>query len=127
MQKGIAILGSTGSIGTQALEVIAANRELYSVEVLTAYNNAELLIKQALAVVPNTVIIGNPAKYEFVKEQLQHLPVKVFTGMESIHEVVQFDSIDTVLTAMVGYAGLSPTLSAVKSGKTGWRKSTMPA
>jgi 1-deoxy-D-xylulose-5-phosphate reductoisomerase len=118
MQKGIAILGSTGSIGTQALEVIAANNDMFSVEILTAYNNAELLVKQSLVAVPNTVIIGNPLKYEFVRDQLKHLPIKVFTGMESINEVVQFESVDTVLTAMVGYAGLSPTLSAVKAGKT---------
>jgi len=118
MPKGIAILGSTGSIGTQALEVIQAHPDLFSVEVLTAYNNAELLVKQALQFVPNMVVIGNEARYEFVKEQLKNLPVKVFAGLPSVSEVVQFDSIDTVLTAMVGYVGLHPTLAAVRAGKT---------
>lgn len=118
MQKGIAILGSTGSIGTQALEVISSNPDLFRAEVLTAYNNAELLVKQAIQHVPNLVVIGNKSKYEFVKEQLKNFPVKVFSGLESIADAVEFESVDTVLTAMVGYAGLLPTLKAIEAGKT---------
>lgn len=118
MQKGIAILGSTGSIGTQALEVISSNPDLFRAEVLTAYNNAELLVKQAIQHVPNLVVIGNKSKYEFVKEQLKNFAVKVFSGLESIADAVEFESVDTVLTAMVGYAGLLPTLKAIEAGKT---------
>ncbi|MBE0654048.1 MAG: 1-deoxy-D-xylulose-5-phosphate reductoisomerase, partial [Bacteroidales bacterium] len=117
MKKGIAILGSTGSIGTQTLEVIQKHPDLFSVEVLTAQNNADLLVKQAIQFVPNTVVIGNPDKYNFVKESLQHLPIKVFSGNASIAEVVSFDSIGIVVTAMVGYAGLLPTINALKAGK----------
>ncbi len=117
MKRNVAILGSTGSIGTQAIEVIEKNTEHFSVEVLTAYNNAELLVRQAISLVPNFVVIGNESKYEFVKEQLQHFPVKVFAGLKSIADIVEMDSIDIVLTAMVGYAGLLPTLNAIKAGK----------
>ena len=117
MKKGIAILGSTGSIGTQTLEVIESNPDLFSVEVLTAYNNAELLVKQAMQHVPNIVVIGNHEKYAFVKDQLQNYPVKVFAGMGSIADVVSLDTIQMVVTAMVGYAGLLPTLRALEAGK----------
>ena len=116
-KRGIAILGSTGSIGTQAIEVIENNSELLSVELLTANNNAELLVKQAIRLVPNMVIIGNKDKYDFVKSQLTNYPVKVFSGHESVAEAVQMESIDMVLTAMVGYAGLLPTLKALEAGK----------
>ncbi len=117
MKKGIAILGSTGSIGTQTLDVIAKNPGHFSVEVITAHNNAELLVKQAIQFVPNIVVIGNTEKYQFVKEHLQNFPVKVFAGIESIADVVSLDSIDMVVTAMVGYAGLLPTIHALKAGK----------
>ncbi|HYW96803.1 MAG TPA: 1-deoxy-D-xylulose-5-phosphate reductoisomerase [Bacteroidales bacterium] len=117
MKRRIAILGSTGSIGTQAIEVIEHHPDLFSVEVLTAYNNAELLVRQAISLVPNIVVIGNEEKYEFVKAQLENFPVKVFAGLKSIAEVVELDSIDMVLTAMVGYAGLLPTLNALRAGK----------
>jgi 1-deoxy-D-xylulose-5-phosphate reductoisomerase len=117
LKKGIAILGSTGSIGTQTLEVIGKNPDHFDVEVLTAHNNAELLVKQAIQYVPNIVVIGNKNKYEYVKNSLQHFPVKVFAGSESISDVVSLDSIDLVVTAMVGYAGLLPTIRALEAGK----------
>lgn len=117
MIKRIAILGSTGSIGTQALEVIEENPEIFRVELLTAYNNAELLVKQAIKFVPNIVVIGNEDKYNLVKDSLRNFPIKVFAGSESIYEAVQLDSIDIVLTAMVGYAGLLPTIKAIEAGK----------
>jgi len=113
----IAILGSTGSIGTQTIEVIENHRDKFAIELLTAYNNAELLVKQAVKYVPNTVIIGNPEKYNFVQSQLEHLPVKVFTGISSIADEVQNENIDVVLTAMVGFSGLLPTINAIKAGK----------
>mgnify|MGYP006281756225 CR=1 FL=1 len=117
MKKGIAILGSTGSIGTQTLEVVRNHPDLFSVEVITANNNAELLVKQALHFVPNIVVIGNKEKYDFVSESLKHLPVKVFAGKESIADVVDLESVHMVVTAMVGFAGLLPTINAIKAGK----------
>lgn len=117
MKKRIAILGSTGSIGCQAVEVIEANPDLFDIEVLTAYNNAELLIKQAISLVPNVVVIGNAEKYPFVRDSLSNYPVKVYSGPEAIDQVVAMDSVDMVLTAMVGYSGLSPTLAAIRAGK----------
>ncbi len=117
MKRNIAILGSTGSIGTQALEVIKANPETFYVEVLTAQNNAGLLIKQALEFKPNAVVIGNENLYEKVKEALDPHLIKVFCGEQSLEEIVEFDNIDTILTAMVGFAGLKPTLRAIRSGK----------
>lgn len=116
-KKKIAILGSTGSIGTQALEVIAANPESFEVEVLTAQNNAALLIEQAKKFSPNAVVIVNEANYTTVKEALLPLNIKVFTGENALSAVVQMESIDLVLTALVGYSGLSPTIKAIKSGK----------
>jgi len=118
MKKRIAILGSTGSIGCQAIEVIAANPDIFEIEVLTAYNNAELLVKQAIQYVPNLVVIGNEEKYEFVKQNLSNFPIKVYAGMEALNQVVEMETIDMVLTAMVGYSGLAPTLAAIKSGKS---------
>ena len=106
MGKGIAILGSTGSIGTQTLEVIADNSQQFTVELLSAHNNKELLVKQAIKYVPNIVIVTNKDNYEFVKVQLQKFPIKVFAGIESVVDAMQLESIDIVLTAMVGYAGL---------------------
>jgi 1-deoxy-D-xylulose-5-phosphate reductoisomerase len=117
MKKRIAILGSTGSIGCQAIEVIDANPGIFEIEVLTAYNNAELLIKQAIKYVPNAVVIGNDEKYALVKESLSNFPVKVYSGMDALNQVVSMETIDIVLTAMVGYSGLAPTLSAINAGK----------
>jgi len=114
----IAILGSTGSIGTQALEVVENNPDIFRVTVLTAFNNANLLIKQSLKHVPDIVVIGNPEKYPFVKESLKHLPVKVLAGMSDIAAAAEYGKTGIVLTAMVGFAGLYPTIKAVSSGKT---------
>jgi len=116
-KKHIAILGSTGSIGTQALEVIAAHPESFEVEVLTAQNNADLLIEQAKKFNPNAVVIVNEDSYSKVKEALLPLNIKVFAGENALSSVVQMDSIDLVLTALVGYSGLKPTIKAIESGK----------
>ena len=116
-KRHIAILGSTGSIGTQALEVIAANSEHFEVEVLTANGNADLLIEQAKKFKPNAVVITDESKYKQVKDALFEDDVKVFAGAHSLSQVVEMESIDMVLTALVGYAGLKPTLAAIKAGK----------
>jgi 1-deoxy-D-xylulose-5-phosphate reductoisomerase len=115
--KRIALFGSTGSIGTQALDVIAAHPALFSVEILTAQNNDELLIAQALRFLPNMVVIGDEKKYTRVKEALQSTPVKVFAGERALEEVAALDSYDLMLAAIVGYAGLKPTLCALRQGK----------
>lgn len=117
MQKRIAILGSTGSIGTQALEVIHGAPDHFQAEVLTAGNNAELLIEQAMRFVPNVVVIGNEAHYKKVKEALARYPIKVYAGEDAIAQVAAFEAVDMVLTAMVGFSGLKPTLEAVRAGK----------
>lgn len=104
MKKRIAILGSTGSIGTQALEVIRQNPENFEVEVLTANNNVDVLIAQAKEFQPNAVVIANPDKYSYVSEALKNEPVKVYAGIDALNQVVQMDTIDLVLTAMVGYS-----------------------
>ncbi|MBI3233704.1 MAG: 1-deoxy-D-xylulose-5-phosphate reductoisomerase [Bacteroidetes bacterium] len=117
-KRHIAILGSTGSIGTQALEVIQANPHLFQVELLTAGNNAQLLIEQALAFEPNAVVIGNTDLYAQVKEALSNTDIKVFAGNDSISQCVTMEDIDMVLTAMVGYAGLKPTIEAIKAKKS---------
>ena len=116
-KKHIAILGSTGSIGTQALEVIDAHPERFVVEVLTANNNSNLLIQQAIKYKPNIVVITNQEKYKEVNEVLFDLGIKVFSGQKSLEEVVENENIDIVLTALVGYSGLKPTIRAIKSGK----------
>ncbi|TDE13919.1 1-deoxy-D-xylulose-5-phosphate reductoisomerase [Dyadobacter psychrotolerans] len=116
-KKRIAILGSTGSIGTQALEVIAANPETFSVEVLTAQDNADLLIKQAATFLPREVVIGNKTLHDKVASALSGFPVKVYSGADALVSVVESETIDTVLTAMVGYAGLLPTIHAIRAGK----------
>tara|TARA_R110001592_G_scaffold29666_2_gene107247 strand:- start:3530 stop:4693 length:1164 start_codon:yes stop_codon:yes gene_type:complete len=116
-KKHIAILGSTGSIGTQALEVIQANPDRFQVEVLTAQNNCDLLIEQAIAFKPNAVVIGNEDHYDKVFDALDRLDIKVYAGENALSSVVQMDSIDLVLTALVGYAGLKPTIKAIESGK----------
>ena len=115
--KKIALLGATGSIGQQTLEIIEQNPDLFAVEVLTANNNADLLIEQARKFMPNVVIISNEAKYEQVCNALAQLPIKVYAGCDAIAQVVEMGSIDTVVTAMVGFSGLLPTLRAVKAGK----------
>lgn len=117
-KKNIAILGSTGSIGTQALDVIAANPDAFEVEVLTAQNNATLLIEQAKRFKPNAVVIGNDNQYEVVKKALETTGVKVFAGENALASVVQMESVDLVLTALVGYSGLLPTIKAIEAGKT---------
>lgn len=116
-KKQIAILGSTGSIGTQALEVIADNNSLFEVYALTANNNADLLISQARKFHPEMVAIGNEQLYNQVKDALSDLPIKVFAGNDSIAQVAEMQPIDIVLTAMVGYSGLKPTMNAIKAGK----------
>ncbi|MCF2499752.1 1-deoxy-D-xylulose-5-phosphate reductoisomerase [Dyadobacter chenhuakuii] len=117
MKKNIAILGSTGSIGTQALEVIEANPEIFSVAVLTAQDNADLLIEQAAKFLPKEVVIGNEKHFDKVKSALSSFNIKVYSGIEALVSVVESEEIDTVLTAMVGYAGLLPTIHAIKAGK----------
>lgn len=117
MKKQIAILGSTGSIGTQALEVIEEHSDKFEVYALTANNNADLLISQARKFNPEFVVIANENKYAQVKEALSDLPMKVFAGTASIADVAAMQPVDIVLTAMVGYSGLLPTISAVKAGK----------
>ena len=117
MKKNIAILGSTGSIGIQTLEVIKVHADLFNVEVLTANNNSSLLISQAKKFKPNAVVIVNEQKYTEVNNALKILGIKVFTGAKSIDQIVTSDEIDVVLTALVGYSGLKPTISAIKSGK----------
>jgi 1-deoxy-D-xylulose-5-phosphate reductoisomerase len=116
-KRNIAILGSTGSIGTQALDVIEANPEQFQVEVLTANGNADLLIEQAKKFKPNAVVISDESKYKQVKDALFADDVKVFAGTDSLSQVVEMEPIDMVLTALVGYAGLKPTLAAIKAGK----------
>ena len=117
MKKGIAILGSTGSIGTQALEVINEQRDKFHVEVLTANNSASLLIKQAKIYKPNSVVIVNEYKYKKVFSELSPLNIKVYSGAKSLQQIVDSEKIDIVLTALVGYAGLLPTINAIKCGK----------
>ena len=118
MQKRIAIFGSTGSIGTQALEVIAANPALFTADVLTGHSNAELLIDQALKFNPNIVVIGDEKKYHKVKEALAKTNIKVFAGEEALVEVAALNCYDIMLAAIVGYAGLRSTLQAIECGKT---------
>jgi 1-deoxy-D-xylulose-5-phosphate reductoisomerase len=117
MKKRIAILGSTGSIGTQALEVIEANPEVFSVAVLTAQENADLLIEQAVKFRPKQVVIGNQALLDKVTSALSGYQIKVYSGSSALVPVVESDEVDMVLTAMVGYAGLLPTIHAIKAGK----------
>jgi 1-deoxy-D-xylulose-5-phosphate reductoisomerase len=117
-QRRIAIFGSTGSIGTQALDVIAANPTLFSAEVLTAQQNEQLLIEQAKQFKPNIVVIGDEKKYVVVKEALDPLGIKVFAGEKALEEVAALDCYDQMLAAIVGYAGLRPTLAAIRQGKS---------
>ncbi len=117
MKRRIAILGSTGSIGTQALEVIKQHPDKLEVEVLTAHSNAPLLIRQALAVMPNAVVISKESMYQRVYEALDPYDIKVYAGSGSIEQIVEMDSIDMVLVALVGWSGLKPTLRAIETGK----------
>ena len=117
-KKRIALFGSTGSIGTQALQVIAANPGLFEAEILTAQNNDALLIEQALKFRPNAVVIGDEAKYTAVKSALSSTDIKVFSGEKALEEVADFDTYDMMLASIVGFAGLKPTLKGVEKGKT---------
>lgn len=117
MKKRLAIFGSTGSIGTQALDVVSAHPDLFSVEILTAQNNEDLLIEQALRFQPNIVVIGEDKKYGKVKDALSATDVKVFGGEESLTEAAGMDCYDMMIAAIVGFAGLRPTLAAIEAGK----------
>lgn len=116
-KKGIAILGSTGSIGTQALEVVKSYPDYFDLQVITAQSNAELLIQQAKIFQPNAVVIGDESKYEAVKNALFSEDIHVYAGEQALSQVVEFHEIQLVLTALVGYAGLKPTLAAIDAGK----------
>lgn len=117
MKRNIAILGSTGSIGTQALDVIREHKDEFEVYALTANNNADLLIAQAREFMPEVVVIANEDKYAYVKDTLSDLPLKVWCGCDAIAQVVESEPINMVLTAMVGYSGLKPTINAIKAKK----------
>ena len=117
-KRHIAILGSTGSIGTQALDVIRQHRDLFEVELITANNSSSLLIEQAIEFDVNNVVICNPDKYQEVADALNPHMIKVFTGMDSVCDLVKSDGIDIVLTSMVGFSGLSSTIAAIEAGKT---------
>jgi 1-deoxy-D-xylulose-5-phosphate reductoisomerase len=117
-QKRIAIFGSTGSIGKQTLEVVAAHPDLFVAEILTAHSNESLLIEQALLFVPNIVVIGDITKYATVKKALEGKPIKVFAGEEALEQVAGMDCYDFMMAGIVGFAGLRPTLTAIENGKT---------
>ena len=117
-KKGIAILGSTGSIGTQALDVIKAHQDKFDLQVLTAHRNADLLIQQAIEFKPQSVVIGDESQYEKVKQALWDHDIIVYAGDEALCQVVESNEVHTVLTALVGYAGLKPTISAINAKKT---------
>ena len=116
-KKQIAILGSTGSIGTQALQVIEEHPDLYEAYALTANNRVELLIAQARNFQPEVVVIANEEKYAELKEALSALPIKVYAGIDAVCQIVEAGPVDMVLTAMVGYAGLKPTINAIRAKK----------
>lgn len=117
MKKRIAVLGSTGSIGTQTLEVIKKHSDQFELELITAQNNSKLLIKQAIEHRPNVVVISNELLYEEVKEALEKYEIKVYAGEKALAQVVEMETIDQVIMALVGYAGLKPTINAIKAGK----------
>ena len=117
MKKKICILGSTGSIGTQTLQVISEHSDLFEAYVLTAGSNADLLIRQAKQYKPQCVVIADESKYEYVQEALANEPVLVYAGADALCQVVQMEPVDIVLTALVGFSGLRPTISAIKAGK----------
>ncbi|MDR1591556.1 MAG: 1-deoxy-D-xylulose-5-phosphate reductoisomerase [Prevotellaceae bacterium] len=116
-RQTIALLGSTGSIGTQTLDVVAAHADLFEIYALTANNNVEQLVAQARVFLPEVVVIANETHYHTLKQALDDLPIKVFAGADAIAQVAAMDAVDIVLTAMVGYAGLKPTIAAIKAGK----------
>ncbi len=116
-KKGIAILGSTGSIGTQALDVVKSHPNLFDVIVLSAENNSKMLIEQAKQFKPDSVVIGNENKYQEVSDALINEPIKVYAGKDALAQIVEHSDVEIVLTAMVGYAGLLPTINAIKAGK----------
>ena len=116
-QKHVAILGSTGSIGTQALDVISKNPDLFTVDVITANNNVDLIVEQAINFMPAHVVVANTARYQEVADALHAYPIEVHAGCDALNQVVTIDSIDIVLTALVGYSGLYPTIEAIKAGK----------
>ncbi len=116
-KKGIAILGSTGSIGKQALEVVRQNKDKFEIEVLTAHSNDKLLLEQALEFKPNAVVIVDESKYDALSERLWKEDIKTYSGADSLSQVVQMDEVDLVLTALVGYAGLKPTVAAIEARK----------
>jgi 1-deoxy-D-xylulose-5-phosphate reductoisomerase len=118
MKKRIAVLGSTGSIGMQTLDVIAAHPDLFEVEILTANNQVDALIRQAIRFQPNAVVIGNDAHYARLKESLAAHPIKVFAGYDAIAQAAAMPSVDMVVTALVGFSGLLPTIKAIEAGKT---------
>jgi 1-deoxy-D-xylulose-5-phosphate reductoisomerase len=117
LKRRIAILGSTGSIGTQALEVVKQHPDKLDIEVLTAHSNAPLLIRQALEFMPNAVVIGKESMYKLVSEALDPYDIKVYRGVASIEQIVEMESIDMVLVALVGWSGLKPTIAAIKADK----------
>jgi 1-deoxy-D-xylulose-5-phosphate reductoisomerase len=117
MKRRLAILGSTGSIGTQALEVVEEHPDIFEVYALAACNQADLLVAQARKFMPEVVVTANEQKYPAIKEALSDLPVKVWAGADAIAQMVEAEPIDMVLTAMVGYAGLNPTIAAIRAGK----------
>ena len=117
MQKQIAILGSTGSIGTQTLEVIEKYPDHFKLEILTARNNADVLIAQSRKFLPNHVVITNEDKYNYVSQELSDLPVKVYAGTDALEQIVEMDSVDIIMSALVGFSGLQPTLRAIRAGK----------
>lgn len=118
MIKRIAILGSTGSIGTQTLDVVRANPDRFEVYAISGNHNVDLLIAQAREFSPEVVCIADETKYDYIKTALADMPIKVWAGADAIAQMVTFDSIDIVVAAMVGYAGLRPTIEAIQSGKT---------
>ncbi|MDR2936448.1 MAG: 1-deoxy-D-xylulose-5-phosphate reductoisomerase [Rikenellaceae bacterium] len=116
-KQGIAILGSTGSIGKQALEIIRDKKDLFEVEVLTANNNWQLLVNQAIEFLPDSVVVANESHYQKVKEALARFPIKIYAGKDALVQIVEKDGIDVVISALVGYCGLFPTLAAIRAGK----------
>jgi 1-deoxy-D-xylulose-5-phosphate reductoisomerase len=118
LKKKIAVLGSTGSIGTQCLEVISEQKDHFEAEVLVANSNADLLIQQAKLFQPNAVVIADESKYQYVKDALSKEDIKVYAGNKAIEQIVEMESIDIVLSAIVGYAGLASTINAIKHKKT---------
>ncbi|MBR5000193.1 MAG: 1-deoxy-D-xylulose-5-phosphate reductoisomerase, partial [Rikenellaceae bacterium] len=114
MKQRIAILGSTGSIGRQTLDVIRSNRDSFEVETITANNNWELLVNQAIEHKPDNVVIANEQFYPQVRDALERFPIKVYAGRDSLCQVVAAGNVDTVVSALVGYSGLQPTLSAIR-------------